>query len=67
MSNTWSIENLDNGEITLIDHIEIKTRVSTLEKTMEGKGFGMIAHNAKIELREHPSVGHFIILQQEES
>ena len=37
--NTWSIEDLDTGEIILTNHIEVKCPISTVEKTIEDKGF----------------------------
>lgn len=64
MDNTWSIENLDNGETILVNHIELKVPVSTLEKTIEGKGFGMLA-TGTVEIKEHPSVGKFAVIKEE--
>ena len=63
MDNTWSIENLDNGEIMLTNHIELKVPVTTLEKTMEGKGFGMLCEG-EIEIKEHPSIGKFAVIKE---
>lgn len=63
-SNTWYIDNLDTGERILIDHIELKTSVSTVEKQIEGKGFGMICEGS-IEYREHPTVGKYIVIVPE--
>ena len=53
-NNTWSIENLDTGEVQLTDHIELKVPVSTVEKQIEGKGFGMKCR-ADIEYRNYPN------------
>lgn len=61
--NTWSIEDLDTGEIILTDHIEIKCKLSTVERQIEGKGFGMLVENAEIEYREHVSVGKFVVIK----
>ena len=64
MENTWEIKNLDNGESLTIDHIELKVPVSTEERQL-GLGFGMIVKNAKIEIREHPSIGKFAVINPE--
>jgi hypothetical protein len=63
--NTWQIEDLDSGEMVYTDHIELKVPVSTIEKSIEGKGFGMVAEGV-IEWKEHPSVGKFAIIKKEE-
>ena len=63
--NTWSIEDMETGEVVLIDHIELKTPVTTLEKQIEGKGFGMITHG-EIEYRKYPdSDKQFIVIVPE--
>lgn len=64
MNNTWSLEDLDTGEVTLTNHIELKVPVKTIEKSIEGKGFGMEV-SGEIEHREHPSVGKFVVVNPE--
>lgn len=64
--NTWSIENLDTGETILTDHIELKTPVSTLEKQIDGKGFGMLTYG-KITYRNYPdSEKQFVVILPED-
>lgn len=65
LDNTWSIEDLDTGKIHLTNHIEIKTPIQTLEKSIEGKGFGMITEGVLVH-KEHPSIGKFIVIVKEE-
>lgn len=62
--NTWSIEDLDSGEVVHTDHIELKVPVSTVERHFEGKGFGMQCRGI-IEWKEHPKIGKFAIIQSE--
>jgi len=64
-NNTWYIEDLDSGEIIYTDHIELKVSVQTIEKTIEGRGFGMRSDGI-IEHREHPSVGKFVVIKEKE-
>ena len=63
-NNTWSIEDLDSGEIILTDHIELKVAVSTEEKQL-GKGFGMTVKNVRIEIREHEKIGKYVVILTE--
>ena len=61
--NTWSIEDLDSGEIILTNHLELKVPVSTEEKQL-GKGFGMTCKGVIVH-KEHPSVGKFVVIEEE--
>lgn len=52
--NTWQLENQETGELILIDHVEIKVPISTIERKYEGKGFGMELYG-DIEFRTYPN------------
>jgi len=63
--NTWIINNLDNNEKTLTDHIELKVPVTTEEKQL-GLGFGMVVYG-QIEWRKYPdSDKKFVVIIPEE-
>ena len=60
---TWVIKDLDSGEEFFTNHIEVKTPISTNEKTYDER-FGMYTIG-KITYREHPSIGNFIVIVKE--
>ena len=61
---TWVIKDIDSGEEFFTNHIEIKTAISTNEKTYDER-FGMYVENCKLEYREHESIGSFIVIVKE--
>lgn len=62
--NTWVIKDLDTKEEVLIDHIEIKTPISTAERNIGNEGFGMYTEG-KIQFRLHPQVGKYVVILPE--